>query len=79
MNKKIDQSLIRMINDIKRNTKAEAMVMEADEIDAGKTVIDEPVAVMKTWFVIASLVLLVAEMIIARWGMGAGVPAPGAA
>ncbi len=28
------------------------------------------------WFVIASLVLLVAEMIIARWGMGSGAPEP---
>ena len=54
MSIKIDPSLIRMINDIKRRAIAETMVVEADEIAAGKTVIDEPVAVMKTWLVIAS-------------------------
>jgi hypothetical protein len=32
-----------------------------------------------SWFVIASLALLVAEMIIARWGMGGSVPEPSAA
>ena len=30
------------------------MVVEADEIAAGRTVIDEPVAVMKTWLKVAS-------------------------
>ena len=51
---KIDPALIKIIGDIKRHISAEAMVVEADEIAAGRTVIDEPVAVMKTWLKVAS-------------------------
>jgi ADP-ribose pyrophosphatase YjhB (NUDIX family) len=51
---KIDPALIKTISDLKRRVIAEAMVVEADEIAAGRTVIDVPVATMKTWFKIAS-------------------------